>query len=124
MRPSALCGKQCREQHSNYQQRLFHQSTKIFCAIGLKAQSLEEQFAALPSVKKVEVLDKGEFCAKYLLWFEQPVSYSDASKGVFLQRVFVGNVSTDSSTVFVTEGYGAEYASRDRYATNSPGCSI
>lgn len=87
----------------------------IFCAIGLKAQSLEEQFAALPSVKKVEVLDKGEFCAKYLLWFEQPVSYSDASKGVFLQRVFVGNVSTDSSTVFVTEGYGAEYASRDRY---------
>ncbi|MBR5034610.1 MAG: aminopeptidase [Bacteroidales bacterium] len=87
----------------------------IFCAISLKAQSLEEQFAALPSVKKVEVLEKGEFEAKYLLWFEQPVSYKDASKGVFLQRVFVGNVCTDSATVFVTEGYGAEYASRDRY---------
>ena len=87
----------------------------IFCAINLGAQSLEEQFAALPSVKKVEVLNKGEFDAKYLLWFEQPVSYSDASKGVFLQRVFVGNVCIDSATVFVTEGYGAEYASRDRY---------
>ena len=87
----------------------------IFCAISLKAQTLEEQFAALPSVKKVEVLNKGEFDAKYLLWFEQPISYKDASKGVFLQRVFVGNVSIDSATVFVTEGYGADYASRDRY---------
>ena len=87
----------------------------IFCAITLGAQDLEEQFKLLPSVKKVEVLDKGAFEGKYLLWFEQPVSYKDAAKGTFLQRVFVGNVSPDSSTVFVAEGYGAEYASRERY---------
>ncbi|MBO4557796.1 MAG: aminopeptidase [Bacteroidales bacterium] len=87
----------------------------IFCANGLYAQSLEDQFAKLPSVKKVEVLDAGAFKAKYLLWFEQPVSYKDPSKGTFLQRVFVGNVSTDSSTVFVTEGYGAAYAQRPQY---------
>ncbi|MBQ1168192.1 MAG: hypothetical protein II143_03735, partial [Bacteroidales bacterium] len=55
----------------------------IFCAINLQAQTLEEQFKALPSVKKVEVLDKGQFTAKYLLWFEQPVSYKDSSKGTF-----------------------------------------
>lgn len=87
----------------------------IFCAKGAYSQSLEQQFAALPSVKKVEVLDKGAFEGKYLLWFEQPVSYKDPSKGTFLQRVFVGNVCRDSSTVFVTEGYNADYASRDRY---------
>ena len=87
----------------------------IFCATGVNAQSLEEQFYLLPSVKKVEVLEKGAFESKYLLWFEQPVSYRDASKGTFLQRVFVGNICRDSSTVFVTEGYGAEYAAMPRY---------
>lgn len=87
----------------------------IFCAINLQAQTLEEQFKALPSVKKVEVLDKGQFAAKYLLWFEQPVSYKDSSKGTFLQRVFVGDICRDSSSVFVTEGYGAEYAAHPRY---------
>lgn len=87
----------------------------IFCATGLGAQTLEEQFSALPSVKKVEILDKGAFEGKYLLWFEQPVSYRDASKGTFLQRVFVGDICRDSSTVFVTEGYNADYAARERY---------
>ena len=87
----------------------------IFCATGTSAQTLEQQLKALPSVKKIEVLDKGAFAGKYLLWFEQPVSYKDASKGTFLQRVFVGNICRDSSTVFVTEGYNADYASRERY---------
>ena len=87
----------------------------IFCATGLGAQTLEEQFSSLPSVKKVEVLDKGAFEGKYLLWFEQPVSYKDSSKGTFLQRVFVGDICRDSSTVFVTEGYNADYAARERY---------
>ena len=87
----------------------------IFCATGAYAQSLLEQLQALPSVKKVEVLDKGAFKGKYLLWFEQPVSYDDCSKGTFLQRVFVGDICRDSSTVFVTEGYNADYAQRDKY---------
>lgn len=87
----------------------------IFCATGAFSQSLESQFAALPSVKKVEVLDKGQFDAKYLLWFEQPVSHKNPSKGTFLQRVFVGDICRDSSTVFVTEGYNADYAMRERY---------
>lgn len=87
----------------------------IFCATGAFAESLESQFAALPSVRKVEVLDKGQFDAKYLLWFEQPVSYKNPSKGTFLQRVFVGDICRDSSTVFVTEGYNADYATRERY---------
>lgn len=87
----------------------------IFCASSVCAQSLCEQLSALPSVKKVEVLDRGAFKEKYLLWFEQPVSYKDSTKGVFLQRVFVGNICRDSSTVFVTEGYNADYAARDKY---------
>lgn len=87
----------------------------IIYATGLSAQSLQEQLGSLPSVKKIEVLDQGPFCEKYLLWFEQPVSYKDASKGTFLQRVFVGSVSRDSATVYVTEGYNADYAARTQY---------
>ena len=87
----------------------------IFCATWAGAQTLGEQLESLPGVKKIEVLDKGPFGEKYLLWFEQPVSYKDASKGTFLQRVFVGSVSRDSATVFVTEGYNADYAARTQY---------
>lgn len=98
-----------------YRLNLLLAFVSIFCATGLGAQTLEEQFSTLPSVKKVEILDKGAFEGKYLLWFEQPVSYKDASKGTFLQRVFVGDICRDSSTVFVTEGYNADYAARERY---------
>ena len=80
------------------------------------AQNYQALFEALPSVRKVEKLDAGQaFGEKYLLWFEQPVSHKDPSKGTFLQRVFVGCTDRDSSSVFVAEGYGAAYAARPTY---------
>lgn len=82
----------------------------------LFAQDYQALFEALPSVKKVEKIDGGQaFPNKYLLWFEQPISHKDPSKGTFLQRVFVGCTDRDSSSVFVAEGYGAAYAARPTY---------
>ena len=76
---------------------------------------VSERLASIPQVKKVEVLENSVFPEKYLLYFEQPVDYEDASKGTFLQRVFVGSVDPDSVNVIVTEGYGAQYAAYPRY---------
>jgi len=88
----------------------------LFFTYTLSAQDYLSLFEALPSVRKVEKLDGGEaFPDKYLLWFEQPVSHKDPSRGTFLQRVFVGCTSVDSSSVFVAEGYGAAYAARTSY---------
>ena len=82
----------------------------------LCGQDYQALFESLPSVRKVEKIDAGNaFAEKYLLWFEQPVSHRDPSKGTFLQRVFVGCIDRDSSSVFVTEGYGASYAARPAY---------
>ncbi|MBQ7222082.1 MAG: aminopeptidase, partial [Bacteroidales bacterium] len=63
----------------------------------LNAQNLLEQLEALPSVQKVETLDSGDFAEKYLLYFEQPIDHKHPKKGTFTQRVFVSNVSVDSS---------------------------
>ena len=88
----------------------------LFSAQTISAQDYQALFEALPSVKKVEKIDGGQaFPNKYLLWFEQPVSHKDPSKGTFLQRVFVGCTDRDSSSVFVAEGYGAAYAARPTY---------
>lgn len=87
----------------------------VLFATELNGQTLAEQLIKLPSVRKVERMAEGPFAAKYLVWFEQPVSYTDPSAGTFLQRVFVGEVSRDSSSVIVTEGYNADYAARERY---------
>ncbi|MCF0172618.1 MAG: aminopeptidase [Bacteroidales bacterium] len=84
-------------------------------SVNSRATDLEAALASLPSVKKVETMDCGPFAGKYLLWFEQPVSHKDPSKGTFLQRVVVGNVSRDSATVMVAEGYNADYALRNGY---------
>ena len=79
------------------------------------AQSLKSALEALPSVKSVEVMKCKGFTEKYMLRFEQPLDHKHPEKGTFLQRVFVCNVNRDSSTVIVTEGYGAAYAMRDAY---------
>ena len=88
----------------------------LLSAQTLYAQDYQALFEALPSVRKVEKIDGGQaFPNKYLLWFEQPISHKDPSKGTFLQRVFVGCTDRDSSSVFVAEGYGAAYAARPTY---------
>ena len=87
----------------------------LLAAANLGAQTLADQLIHLPSVKRVESMPCGPFAEKYLVWFEQPVSHSDPSAGTFLQRVFVGEVSRDSSTVIVAEGYNADYAERNTY---------
>ncbi len=81
----------------------------------LSAQTLKEKLETLPSVKKIEILDNEAFPEKYLLYFEQPIDHRNPSRGTFLQRVIVGNICCDSSSVIVTEGYGAAYALRPKY---------
>lgn len=81
----------------------------------ISAQDFKQSFEKLPSVKQVERIDSDKFLEKYLIWFEQPIDHKDPSVGTFLQRVFVCCTSIDSSTVFVTEGYGAAYAEKPSY---------
>lgn len=79
------------------------------------AQTLREKLIAIPSVVSVEDMESTVFTEKYLVTFEHYVDYNDYSYGKFTQRVFVSHVDYDSSTVVVTEGYGAQYGANPRY---------
>lgn len=88
----------------------------LFCTLQESfATDLKTRLEQLPSVRKVETLQSEAFPEKYLLYFEQPIDHKHPSKGTFTQRVVVCNVSTDSSSVVVCEGYGAAYAFRNTY---------
>lgn len=99
--------------------RLFKLSLIAFVATLLAScsttKTLEEQLLALDNVKSVEKMESSEFGQKYILIFEQPIDHKDPSKGTFTQRVFLGHVHTDSASVVVAEGYGAQYAARTGY---------
>lgn len=87
------------------------------CLSNISAQeaSLIDRLVAIPNVTEVKQMESTVFSEKYLITFEHYVNYNDYSAGKFTQRVFVSHVNTDSATVLVTEGYGAQYAARAGY---------
>ena len=77
--------------------------------------SFIDQIAHLKGVSNLTVLQTENFADKCVFFIEQPLDHNDSSKGVFKQRVFVAHRGFDRPTVFITEGYGAAYATNARY---------
>ncbi|MEM5563789.1 S28 family serine protease [Psychroserpens sp. AS72] len=67
-------------------------------------------FEKLKSIKNVISVEKREpsshFDENYEIWFEQPIDYSDASKGTFKQRVFLGFENQNLPVIVELKGYG------------------
>ena len=76
---------------------------------------LKNKLAALPGVSGVEPLKSTQYSEKYTMMFEHPLDYKHPQAGKFLQRVIVSHVGYDRPTVIVTEGYWADYATRENY---------
>ncbi|HNR27366.1 MAG TPA: S28 family serine protease [Bacteroidales bacterium] len=76
---------------------------------------LEMQLSAIEGVTEVFGLESTEFEEKYGIRMRQMVNHDDIIYGFFEQRVFIMHVGYDRPTVLVTEGYGADYASRPGY---------
>ncbi|MCD4729366.1 MAG: aminopeptidase, partial [Bacteroidales bacterium] len=55
------------------------------------------------------------FTEKYLLLFQQPVDHKTPDSNQFSQRVYLSHAGFDEPVVFITEGYGAEYAAHPKY---------
>ena len=77
--------------------------------------ALEMQLASLPGITEVAKLESTEFEEKYRICVRQMVQHDNIIYGFFEQRVFVMHKGYDRPTVFVTEGYGANYAANPRY---------
>lgn len=90
-----------------------------FISVSL-AQSQEsqlyKQLKSLPGNPEVTALKfSTPFKEKYLVNLKQWIDPNDTMVGSFKQRVFVSHYSYDAPTVFVTEGYGGDYAESQNY---------
>ena len=74
-----------------------------------------KQLAALPGVSQVEPLKSSHFAEKYVFYIQQQLDPKNPSAGSFEQRVVLCHRGYDRPTVFVTEGYDANYALREGY---------
>ncbi|MCQ2344334.1 MAG: aminopeptidase [Paludibacteraceae bacterium] len=80
-----------------------------------KTTKFAKMLKAIPGVTSITKIESTRFGERYIVTFRQFIDHRDTALGTFEQRVIVGNVHTDSATVFVTEGYSASYTERKDY---------
>jgi hypothetical protein len=82
----------------------------------LAAQTLLERIKALPDIISVEKMEQNPFFSEaYVVNVRQPIDHQRPDRGFFPQRVFLSHLSFSRPVVFVTEGYGGNYAFGKRY---------
>ncbi|MDO4754940.1 MAG: S28 family serine protease [Parabacteroides sp.] len=79
------------------------------------AQELQERLAKLPNISQIEALESAHYTEKYVVRITQPVDHQQRTSDSFKQRVILFHVGFDRPTIFVTEGYGADYALHPRH---------
>lgn len=91
----------------------------LLCLILFKplvAQDLLHYMEAQPAIKEIKEMEGNSFFEhSYVIKVRQPINYKDTSDGFFLQRVFVSEKKSSQPTVFITEGYAANYAASPKY---------
>lgn len=80
-----------------------------------KKASFMSSLSKIPGVTSVRQIQSEKFKERYILTFRQYIDHNDTSLGTFSQRIIVGNVNEDSTTVVVTEGYSAAYTEKPSY---------
>lgn len=78
--------------------------------------SIKGELENLEAIQSVEILKCDTFfLEKYLVRVEQPANHKKKNGPTFSQRVFVGFKGRTKPTIFVTEGYAANYAAQPKY---------
>jgi len=79
-------------------------------------QTLEERLKSLPDIISVEKMNNNSFFQEaFKILVKQPVNHQDTTKGFCPQRIFLSHLSYTRPVVFITEGYGGNYADTDKY---------
>ena len=91
----------------------------LFCLFQLTTLSAQDLLQFMKQQKEIKQIDEipGNpfFQHTYVIKVRQPLNYKDTLKGFFLQRVFVADKQKNRPTVFITEGYAANYAGQAKY---------
>lgn len=88
----------------------------IIALPGSQAQNLTEQLEKLGFVNiQPLVLNNKSYLEAFEAFILQPIDHTHPEKGNFRQRVLIRHKGYDRPTIFVTEGYTADYARNARY---------
>lgn len=86
-----------------------------FVSMNASNEEIEKMLKKIDAVASFEQLEKSDSTrAYYLLKFRQLLDPKDADAGTFEQRVMLGHRGYDRPTVLVTEGYGGDYAFKNK----------
>ncbi len=87
----------------------------VFVATNANNNEIEKMLKKIDAVTSYEQLEKADSTRSYyLLKFCQLLDPKDESAGTFEQRVMLGHRGYDRPTVIVTEGYGGDYAFKNK----------
>ncbi|MBR2301504.1 MAG: hypothetical protein IKA41_06090 [Bacteroidaceae bacterium] len=76
---------------------------------------VEKMLKKIDAVTSYELLEKNDTTRTYyLLKYRQNLDPKNIEAGTFEQRVMLGHRGFDRPTVIVTEGYGADYAFKNK----------
>ena len=80
------------------------------------SQTLTERIKSLPGVISVEKMEPNPFFKEALIiMVKQPLDHLHPGFGSFPQRVILSSLGFDQPVVFITEGYGGQYAANSKY---------
>ena len=80
------------------------------------SQALSERIKSLPGVISVEKMESNPFFTEALIiMVKQPLDHLHPELGSFHQRVILSNLGFNQPVVFITEGYGGQYAADSKY---------
>lgn len=81
----------------------------------MQAGELKGKLEQLKGVSQIQELKTDIYPEKYVMKLKQWIDPKDTTVGSFGQRVVVCHIGYDRPTVLVTEGYGGNYALREKY---------
>ncbi|WP_310991974.1 S28 family serine protease [Aequorivita marina] len=97
--------------------RRYYLLLSILLVVGCKSASVVEKptikssnFEKLAGIENIVSIEKkatvSHFDENYELWFEQPIDYTDSTKGTFKQCVFLGFENSTQPVIVELSGYG------------------
>ncbi|MDE7373780.1 MAG: peptidase, partial [Odoribacter sp.] len=77
----------------------------LFVGTVFAGDGVLEKLKQIPGVSEVKEKKVEPFGEYYEFWFEQPIDHTDASKGTFRQKVFLGHRNADAPVIAELQGY-------------------
>ncbi|MDY0077549.1 MAG: S28 family serine protease [Bacteroidales bacterium] len=89
----------------------------LLSCFSIKAQSLPEklQSIGIDSIVPLKI-HQNQFESAWIIYLSQPLDHQNHARGNFYQRLILRHKAFDKPTVFITEGYSADYGMNPNFS--------